>query len=82
MQIGGTSDPDLIGSHHLEVMAADLKVRPKVVLDVAEALMEKIDGSLEGVSANYLELYGDSPILERIPLVIRRQLRRARSQWS
>ncbi|MFN5852071.1 MAG: type II toxin-antitoxin system HipA family toxin, partial [Pirellulaceae bacterium] len=82
MQIGGTTDPDLIGSQHLEVMAADLKVRPKLVLDVAEALLEKIAGALEGVSAKYLELYGDSPILERIPLVIRRQLRRARSQWS
>ncbi|MFN8763676.1 MAG: type II toxin-antitoxin system HipA family toxin [Pirellulaceae bacterium] len=82
MQIGGTTDPDLIGSQHLEVMAADLKVRPKLVLDVAEALLEKIAGALEGVSAKYLELYGDSPILERIPRVVRRQLRRARSQWS
>ncbi|MFM8327214.1 MAG: type II toxin-antitoxin system HipA family toxin, partial [Pirellulaceae bacterium] len=81
MQIGGTADPDLIGSQHLEVLAADLKVRSKLVLDVAETLMEKIDGSLDGVSATYLELYGDSPILERIPLVVRRQLRRARSQW-
>jgi serine/threonine-protein kinase HipA len=79
MEMGGTSDPDLVGSRHLEALASDLKLRPKLVLGVAATLMEHIAGSLDGVSASFLKLYGDSPILERIPMVIRRQLRRAGS---
>ena len=82
MEMGGTSDPDLVGSRHLEALASDLKLRPKLVLGVADTLLEQIAGALDGVSASFLKLYGDSPILERIPMVIRRQLRRARSQWS
>jgi len=81
MEMGGTSDPDLVGSRHLEALASDLKLRPKLVFGVADTLLEQIAGALDGVSASFLKLYGDSPILERIPMVIRRQLRRARSQW-
>jgi len=82
MEMGGTSDPELVGSRHLEALVSDLKLRPKLVLGVADTLLEQIAGALDGVSASFLKLYGDSPILERIPMVIRRQLRRARSQWS
>lgn len=82
MEMGGTSDPDLVGARHLEALAADLKLRPKLVLELAKTFLEKIADALDSVSSNFVERYGDSPIVERLPMVIRRQLRRARSQWT
>ncbi|MCU0709005.1 MAG: type II toxin-antitoxin system HipA family toxin [Pirellula sp.] len=82
MEMGGTADPDLVGARHLEAFAAEVKLRPKLVLGVADALLEQIANALDPVSASFVEQYGDSPIVERVPMVIRKQIRRARTLWK
>jgi hypothetical protein len=80
---GGTADPDhLVGARHLEAFAADLKLRPKLVLGVADAMLEQIANALDSVSASFVEQHGDSPIVERVAMVIRKQIWRARTLWK
>ncbi len=80
MDLGGTSDPDLVGTKHLQALATELKVRPPTVMRAAKGLLEQISDSLDKTSTKFVERYGDSPIVERLPIVIRKQIRRA-SQW-
>ncbi|MCA9059879.1 MAG: type II toxin-antitoxin system HipA family toxin [Planctomycetaceae bacterium] len=76
MSLGGVFDPDLITDKQLAAVATDLGIRPLVVQRAAKQLGEKILQQIPAVSEQFASLYGDSPILERIPIVIRKQIRR------
>jgi serine/threonine-protein kinase HipA len=82
MEMGGTSDPDLVGTKHLQALATDLQLRPNRVLLAATTLLEKISEALDSTAASFVACFGESPIVERLPIVIRRQIRRARTQMA
>lgn len=76
MNIGGQSDPDLIGKPQLHTLAAELNVRPSVVIEATSALIEELPMALTSTIAQFVERFGDSPVLERLPIIIRKQIRR------
>ena len=80
MSIGGTSDPDLVGLKQWELLAVDLGVRPRVVVGELETLMDRLIEGLPVVTERFATQFGDSPVLERLPMVIRKIVRRARGQ--
>jgi serine/threonine-protein kinase HipA len=80
MQIGGTWDPDLVGLKQLEAVGADLSFRPKLIVDQTQELSELITTALPTVIERFSVENGPSPVLERLPMVIRRLVRRVNSQ--
>lgn len=80
MQIGGVWDPDLVGPKQLEAVGADLSFRPKLVIEQARELSELILAALPTVIQRFNEEFGPSPVLERLPITIRRLVRRVNSQ--
>ncbi len=80
MSIGGSWDPDLVGSKQIEGLAAELAIRPKLVVEQTQELLERILTLLPIVSENYSQQFGQSPVLERLPIVIRKLVRRLNLQ--
>ncbi len=76
MNIGGLSDPDLIGKQHLRTLATELNMRPNVVIAATSALIEELPTALTSTVAQFADRYGDSPVLERLPIIVRKQIRR------
>lgn len=81
MGIGGTFNPDFIGKPQLAALAVDFGVQHRLVLDVFDQLLAAIPGSLDAVVAEWSSRYGSSPILARLPLIIRRNVRQIKTQW-
>ena len=76
MSLGGVTDPDQIGAKQLHAMADDLGVRPAVVLNTATGLSEQLLQTMPDVVNRFRDTFGPSPILERIPIIINKQIRR------
>lgn len=76
MSLGGVTDPDQISAKQLHAMADDLGVRPTVVLKAAARLSEQLQQTMPDVVTQFKDTFGPSPILERIPIIIRKQIRR------
>ena len=80
MNLGGAWDPDHVLPKHLDGLAKNIGVRPRLVAEEIARLIEKIADSLKTAAGQYGESFGESSVLERLPIVIRRSLRRAKSQ--
>jgi serine/threonine-protein kinase HipA len=80
MGYGGMFDPDLVGSEHLDTFARDIGIRPNLVARELDEMMDRVTSGLAKVATNFAERFGKSPVLERLPIVIRKQIRRVRSQ--
>jgi hypothetical protein len=80
MGYGGMFDPDLVGSEHLDTFARDIGIRPNLVARELDEMMDRVTSGLSKVTVNFADRYGKSPVLERLPIVIRKQIRRVRSQ--
>lgn len=80
MSFGGTFDPDLVGKQHLDLLAADLSIRPNAALQEANALLDQISEALPPTSERFAERFGSSPIIERLPIILRKQIRRMHAQ--
>jgi hypothetical protein len=78
MTLGDVSDPDLIGPKQLAAMAADLGVRPAVVSKALTSLSEQLIEAIPATVQKFRDSYGTSPVLERIPMIIRKQIRRVK----
>jgi len=76
MSLGGVTDPDQIGAKQLHAMADDLGVRAAVVLNAATGLSEQLLQTIPDVVNRFEDSFGPSPILERIPMIINKQIRR------
>ncbi len=79
MSLGGVSDPDQIGVKQLHAMADDLGVRATVVLKAAASLSEQLHQTMPDVVTRFADTWGTSPILERIPIIVRKQIRRLKT---
>lgn len=80
MGYGGMFDPDLVSSEHLDGFASDLGIRPHLAARALDDMMERVISGLGQVTTHFAERFGDSAVLERLPIVIRKQIRRVRSQ--
>lgn len=76
MSLGGVTDPDQIGARQLHAMADDLGVRATVVLKAADSLSEQLRQTIPEVVTRFADTFGSTPILERIPIIINKQIRR------
>ena len=79
MSLGGVSDPDQIGAKQLHAMADDLGVRATVVLKATASLSELLHQTMPDVVTRFADTWGTSPILERIPIIVRKQIRRLKT---
>ncbi|MCA9065013.1 MAG: type II toxin-antitoxin system HipA family toxin [Planctomycetaceae bacterium] len=76
MKYGNTTDPDLVTEIHLSALAADLRIRPQVVVKAMREMSDQILAAVPQVCEDFAQRYGDSPVLERIPIIVRKQIRR------
>ena len=80
MNFGGAWNPDLVTVKHFEGLASDLGFQPRFVLEQARQFSQRIDEALPISIEAYNNLFGPSPVLERLPIIIRKQIRRLKSQ--
>ena len=78
MTLGDVSDPDLIRPKQLAAMATDLGVRPAVVAKALTSVSEQMIEAIPETVQKFRDSYGTSPVLERIPMIIRKQIRRVK----
>lgn len=79
MSLGGVTDPDQIGAKQLHAVADDLGVRATVVTKAAATMSDQIQQAIPEVAKHFADNFGPSPVLERIPIIIRKQLRRLKT---
>ena len=80
MSLGGTRDPDRFTERHLGSLAEVFGWRMAMVAGELRQLSDTLEQQLAMTVEVFRTSFGDSPMLERLPLIIRRQLRRVRSQ--
>jgi serine/threonine-protein kinase HipA len=80
MSLGGVWDPDLVTMKHLDGLADDLGTRTNVVIEEASELSERVATSLPIVIESYRQQFGESPVLQRLPIITRKMVRRVRAQ--
>lgn len=80
MSVGGVWNPDVVNAKHLSAFAEGLGIRPNIVLEQAKELAERISISLPGVVSGFRDQFGDSPVLRRLPGIIRKLVRCVSSQ--
>jgi hypothetical protein len=82
MNMGGISDPDMVGTQQLHTLAAELNIRPNSVARAAITLIDKTLAALPQTVAIFADRFGDSPVLERLPIIIRKQIRRVKTNMK
>lgn len=82
MNFGGAWNPDLVTAKHFGGLASDLVFQPKFILEQAQQFSQRIDEALPISIEAYNNQFGQSPVLERLPMIIRKQIRRMGSQWK
>jgi serine/threonine-protein kinase HipA len=82
MNMGGISDPDMVGTQQLHTLAAELNIRPNSVAREANTLIDKTLAAMPETVAIFTDRFGDSPVLERLPIIIRKQIRRVKTNMK
>jgi serine/threonine-protein kinase HipA len=80
MNVGGAWNPDVVNAKHLRALAEDLGIRSSIVIEQAKEMADRIAISLPLVMDRYRERFGDSPVLQRLPGIVRKLVRRASSE--
>lgn len=80
MSIGGQTDPGQVAARHLQSLGADLSIQAKMVIRTAVDLCDQLCEALPGTAQDFESRYGASPVLERIPRIVTKQIRRLRQQ--
>lgn len=80
MSLDGSTDPGQIGLSHLQALATGLKINPRMVVTTAIPLCDLIGDAIPEAIQSFEDQYGLSPVTERIPLIIRKQVRRLHHQ--
>jgi serine/threonine-protein kinase HipA len=76
MRIGGEADPGQIGARHWRLLARELAVSPKSVLDIVGAMVESARPALARAAQSFREAHGEHPALQLVTSAVRRQIRR------
>jgi serine/threonine-protein kinase HipA len=76
MAIGGEYDPGQVGRRQFVDLASELEVRESLIFTTVREISDRLSKRLPQVEAEFRKLYGDSPILERLPIKVNQQIRR------
>jgi len=82
MNLGGESDPDLVGAQHFDALASELNIRPNVVIREVKRLTDELIEALPRTASLFVDRFGDSPVIERLPIIVRKQIRRVKTQLN
>ena len=77
MSIGGEFSPGAVHVKHLQQFADELDMSYSYVNRMACATLERLQDSMDQTIIQFKDLYGDSPILQRVPVVIKKRCKRA-----
>ncbi len=80
MSFGGTSNPNFVASKNTEGLASDFGIQRKAVTQELNSLIDSVSESLPLTAAEYANSFGDSSVLQRLPIVARKPVCRLRSQ--
>ena len=73
MSIGGESSPGAIGPKHVDLFSREIDVSSKFVKEIVVETANRLMDASEATSKQFQELYGDSPILQRVPSIVRKR---------
>lgn len=77
MSIGGEFHPGAVHVKHLQKFASELDMSYSYVNELASETLGRLQDSMDSTIAQFKDLYGDSPILQRVPVVIKKRCKRA-----
>ena len=76
--VAGESDPGQIARVHWMQLGEHIDARPAYIVELVEQMTNILPDALEETADGFRDTYGDAPILQMLPPVIRRQTRRTR----
>lgn len=79
MTLGGVSDPDQVGTKQLQALASNLHINANAVVRETNLMIDQISEALPHSIENFATQFGDSPAIQRIPIIVRKQLRRLKN---
>ncbi len=79
LSVAGQADPGDVKRADWLRLGRQLDVRPAYVLDLVDEMTTALAVVLERSEAEFRDAYGESPILQMVPPLVRRRGRRARS---
>ena len=77
MSIGGEFMPGAVIPKHLSKFAEELEVNRTFLIELAKETIERLADSLDETIEEFQDNYGNSPILQRIPRIVRNRCKRA-----
>lgn len=80
MSTGGVFDPTHVLRRHWEALATAATVRPGLVLEAVERLASAMPKASAAAARRFVSEWGNSPVLQRILPVVRKQARRVLKQ--
>lgn len=80
MGIGGETDPGRIDRRHLTAMSETLDIGPRLLPSLAAELIDKAEPALDRAVDRFREARGDHPVLQMVPVAIRKRVRRLRQR--
>ena len=82
MAMGGQTDPSMVNATHVTDFAADLQVNPTLVRRTLDDILDRLPAAIDRSINRFNKAWGDSPVLERLPKLIRQQARRTRTMLN
>lgn len=79
LSVGGNSDPGQIRVEDWNRFAADLGMRPGIILNSLNTFIELLQDNLDDYHKEFVAQNGTDPVLDRINQAIRKQFRRTRT---
>jgi serine/threonine-protein kinase HipA len=76
MSIGGQADPGAVAAGHWRQLASEVGVVGRFVRDRVRALADALSRSIDPVCRDFRERFGDSPAIQMITPLVRKQIRR------
>ncbi len=65
-----------VRSKHLEVFANELDMKSSYVNELVVETVARLQDSMEETITEFKDRYGDSPILQRVPVIVQRRCKR------
>lgn len=78
LSTGGNFDPGQICLKDVNVLAQENNLRPRLLLNELLKFIENLSKNLSEYKNQFIERYGEHPVLERINLEVAKQIRRTR----
>jgi serine/threonine-protein kinase HipA len=77
MEIGGEASPGAVEEKHLKKLSEDIQMPFSFIKEVAVESAAKLIENLEAQKEVFIERFGESPILQRVPGIVEKRCNRA-----